>query len=126
MFNFRRKIRRKEKDSVDTPSSADIKQPTHTFNILKREGTKLEPIKTSLIGFGGHEVETIGKVRHEVILGEFPKCAIHEVDFLVVDLPYLGYKWNICRPSSLSLKSQRPILPKCEVSGSKRRGNLEN
>ncbi|KAG9152978.1 hypothetical protein Leryth_026314 [Lithospermum erythrorhizon] len=78
---------------------------THTFNILKRESTKLEPIKTPLIGFGGNEVEAIGKVRLEVMLGEFPKCAIHEVDFLVVDLPYFAYNAIFGRPSLQKFKA---------------------
>ncbi|KAG9154631.1 hypothetical protein Leryth_023049 [Lithospermum erythrorhizon] len=82
---------------VDTWSSVAI-ITTQTFNILKRENTKLEHIKTPLIGFGENEVEDMGKVRLEVMLGEFPKCAIDEVDFLVVNLPHYAYNAIVDSP----------------------------
>ncbi|GAA0169348.1 hypothetical protein LIER_40739 [Lithospermum erythrorhizon] len=95
---------------MDTGSSADI-ITTHTYNIMKKDNTKLEPIKTPLIGFGGNEVEAMGKVRLEVISGEFPKCAIHEVDFLVVDLPHFAYNAIFGRPSLQKFKAV--VAPYC-------------
>ncbi|KAL2249904.1 UNVERIFIED_CONTAM: Retrovirus-related Pol polyprotein from transposon gypsy [Sesamum indicum] len=87
---------------VDNGSSADIIFRDVLVKI-RLDNSKLEPVRTPLVGFGGTEVESLGTIDLPVSLGEELKRKILMVKFLVVDTPF-AYNKEAQKCYNLSLK----------------------
>ncbi|XP_011078522.1 uncharacterized protein LOC105162227 [Sesamum indicum] len=79
---------------VDNGSSADIIFRDVLVKI-RLDNSKLEPVRTPLVGFGGTEVESLGTIDLPVSLGEELKRKILMVKFLVL-VPKASGKWRVC------------------------------
>ncbi|KAL0444303.1 UNVERIFIED_CONTAM: hypothetical protein Slati_2153000 [Sesamum latifolium] len=72
---------------VDNGSSADI----IFWDVLKKMGledSKLSPVHTPLVGFGGSEVASMGTIDLPVSMGDEPRRRTTIVRFFVVDTPF--------------------------------------
>ncbi|XP_071905664.1 uncharacterized protein [Coffea arabica] len=74
---------------VDPGSSVDVLY-YRTFESLKLTREQLTPVRTPLVGFGGHVVHPEGMVTLIVTIGRHPRCRTVPVSFAVVkaDSPY--------------------------------------
>ncbi|XP_071909560.1 uncharacterized protein [Coffea arabica] len=74
---------------VDPGSSVDVLY-YRTFENLKLTREQLTPVRTPLVGFGGHVVHPEGMVNLMVTIGRHPRCRTVPVSFAVVkaDSPY--------------------------------------
>nr|XP_027102809.1 uncharacterized protein LOC113724064 [Coffea arabica] len=74
---------------VDPGSSVDVMY-YRTFESLKLTREQLTPVRTPLVGFGGHVVHPEGMVNLTVTIGRHPRCRTVPVSFAVVkaDSPY--------------------------------------
>ncbi|XP_027178054.1 uncharacterized protein LOC113777217 [Coffea eugenioides] len=74
---------------VDPGSSVDVLY-YRTFESLKLTREQLTPVRTPLVGFGGHVVHPEGMVSLMVTIGRHPRCRTVPVSFTVVktDSPY--------------------------------------
>nr|XP_027090363.1 uncharacterized protein LOC113711395 [Coffea arabica] len=74
---------------VDPGSSVDVLY-YQTFESLKLTREQLTPVRTPLVGFGGHVVHPDGMVTLMVTIGRHPRCRTVPVSFTVVkaDSPY--------------------------------------
>ncbi|XP_071939899.1 uncharacterized protein [Coffea arabica] len=74
---------------VDPGSSVDVLY-YRTFENLKLTREQLTPVRTPLVGFGGHVVHPEGMVSLMVTIGRHPRCRTVPVSFAVVkaDSPY--------------------------------------
>ncbi|XP_027155690.1 uncharacterized protein LOC113780842 [Coffea eugenioides] len=74
---------------VDPESSVDVLY-YRTFESLKLTREQLTPVRTLLVGFGGHVVHPEGMVSLMVTVGRHPRCRTIPVNFAVVkaDSPY--------------------------------------
>ncbi|XP_071919055.1 uncharacterized protein [Coffea arabica] len=74
---------------VDPGSSVDVMY-YRTFESLKLTREQLTPVRTPLVGFGGHVVHPEGRVNLTVTIGRHPRCRTVPVSFAVVkaDSPY--------------------------------------
>ncbi|XP_071920755.1 uncharacterized protein [Coffea arabica] len=74
---------------VDLGSSVDVMY-YRTFESLKLTREQLTPVRTPLVGFGGHVVHPEGMVTLTVTIGRHPRCRTVPVSFAVVkaDSPY--------------------------------------
>ncbi|XP_071928220.1 uncharacterized protein [Coffea arabica] len=74
---------------VDPGSSVDVLY-YRTFESLKLTKDQLTPVRTPLVGFGGHIVHPEGMVSLMVTIGRHPRCRTVHVSFAVVkaDSPY--------------------------------------
>ncbi|XP_027178148.1 uncharacterized protein LOC113777314 [Coffea eugenioides] len=74
---------------VDPGSSVDVMY-YRTFKSLKLTREQLTPVRTPLVGFGGHVVHPEGMVSLMVTVGRHPRCRTVPVNFAVVkaDSPY--------------------------------------
>ncbi|KAL2243298.1 UNVERIFIED_CONTAM: hypothetical protein Sindi_0447800 [Sesamum indicum] len=81
---------------VDNGSSTDIIFKT-VIDKMGLENAHLEPVKTSLVGFGGSEVASLGMIKLPVSMGVKPKCRTLMIKFLVIDTPF-AYNVILGRP----------------------------
>ncbi|XP_027182223.1 uncharacterized protein LOC113780640 [Coffea eugenioides] len=74
---------------IDPGSSVDVLY-YRTFESLKLAREQLTPVRTPLVGFGGHVVHPEGMVTLMVTIGRHPRCRTVPVSFAVVrtDSPY--------------------------------------
>ncbi|XP_027150491.1 uncharacterized protein LOC113750749 [Coffea eugenioides] len=74
---------------VDPDRSVDVLY-YQTFERLKLTREQLTPVRTPLVGFGGHVVYPKGMVSLMVIVGHYPHCQTIPVSFAIVkaDSPY--------------------------------------
>ncbi|XP_027156819.1 uncharacterized protein LOC113757958 [Coffea eugenioides] len=74
---------------VDPGSSVDVLY-YRTFESLKLTREQLTPVRTPLVGFGGHVVHPEGMLTLMVTIGRHPRCRTVPVSFAVVkaDSPY--------------------------------------
>ncbi|XP_027156081.1 uncharacterized protein LOC113756723 [Coffea eugenioides] len=74
---------------VDPGSSVDVLY-YRTFESLKLTREQLTPVRTPLVGFGGHVVHPEGMLTLVVTIGRHPRCRTVPVSFAVVkaDSPY--------------------------------------
>nr|XP_027067568.1 uncharacterized protein LOC113693195 [Coffea arabica] len=74
---------------VDPGSSVDVMY-LRIFEGLKLTREQLAPVRTLLVGFGGHVVHSEGIVTLTVTVGRHPRCRTIPVNFVVVkaDSPY--------------------------------------
>ncbi|XP_071923109.1 uncharacterized protein [Coffea arabica] len=74
---------------IDPGSSVDVKY-LRTFESLKLARERMTPVRTPLVGFGGHVVHPEGMVALTVTVGRHPRCRTIPVNFVVVkaDSPY--------------------------------------
>ncbi|XP_027108962.1 uncharacterized protein [Coffea arabica] len=74
---------------IDPGSSVDVMY-LRTFESLKLVREHMTPVRTPLVGFGGHVVHSEGMVTLTVTLGHHPGCRTIPVNFVVVkaDSPY--------------------------------------
>nr|XP_027123348.1 uncharacterized protein LOC113740056 [Coffea arabica] len=74
---------------VDPESSVDVMY-YRTFESLNLTREQLTPVRTPLVGFGGHVVHLEGMVNLMVTIGRHPRCRTVPVSFAVVkaDSPY--------------------------------------
>ncbi|XP_027158506.1 uncharacterized protein LOC113760135 [Coffea eugenioides] len=74
---------------VDPGSSVDVLY-YRTFESLKLTREQLTPVRTPLVGFGGHVVHPEGMVSLMVTIGRHPRCRTIPINFAVVkaDSPY--------------------------------------
>ncbi|XP_027181960.1 uncharacterized protein LOC113780352 [Coffea eugenioides] len=74
---------------VDPGSSVDVLY-YRTFESLKLTREQLTPVRTPLVGFGGHVVHPEGMMSLMVTIGRHPRCRTIPVNFAVVkaDSPY--------------------------------------
>ncbi|KAL2250014.1 UNVERIFIED_CONTAM: Retrovirus-related Pol polyprotein from transposon opus [Sesamum indicum] len=81
---------------IDNGSSADI----ILWDVLVKmglENTKLESVRTPLVGFGGTEIVPLGTLDLPVSMGEDPRRKTLMIKFLVVDTPF-AYNVILGRP----------------------------
>ncbi|XP_011079164.1 uncharacterized protein LOC105162742 [Sesamum indicum] len=72
---------------IDNGSSADI----ILWDVLVKmglENTKLESVRTPLVGFGGTEIVPLGTLDLPVSMGEDPRRKTLMIKFIVVDTPF--------------------------------------
>ncbi|XP_071920747.1 uncharacterized protein [Coffea arabica] len=88
---------------VDPGSSVDVMY-YRTFESLKLIREQLTPVRTPLVGFGGHVVHPEGMVNLTVTIRRHPRCRTVPVSFAVVkaDSPY---NMLIGRPTLNALKA---------------------
>ncbi|XP_027174210.1 uncharacterized protein LOC113773797 [Coffea eugenioides] len=74
---------------IDPASSVDVMY-LRTFESLKLARECMTPVRTPLVGFGGHIVHPEGMVALTVTVGHHPRCRTIPVNFVVVktDSPY--------------------------------------
>ncbi|XP_027173900.1 uncharacterized protein LOC113773451 [Coffea eugenioides] len=74
---------------IDPGSSVDVMY-LRTFESLKLAREHMTPVRTPLVGFGGHIVHPEGMVTLTVTVGHHPRCRTIPVNFVVVkaDSPY--------------------------------------
>ncbi|XP_027120344.2 uncharacterized protein [Coffea arabica] len=74
---------------IDPGSSVDVMY-LRTFDSLKLARERMIPVRTPLVGFGGHVVHPEGMVTLTVTVGCHPRCRTIPVNFVVVkaDSPY--------------------------------------
>ena len=74
---------------IDPGSSVDVMY-LRTFESLKLARERMIPVRTSLVGFGGHVVHPEGMVTLTVTVGRHPRCQTIPVNFVMVkaDSPY--------------------------------------
>ncbi|XP_027102703.1 uncharacterized protein [Coffea arabica] len=74
---------------IDPGSSVDVMY-LRTFESLKLVREHMTPVRTPLVGFGGHVVHPEGMVTLTVTVGHHPRCRTIPVNFVVVkaDSPY--------------------------------------
>ncbi|XP_027150254.1 uncharacterized protein LOC113750488 [Coffea eugenioides] len=74
---------------IDPGSSVDVMY-LRTFESLKLARERMTPVRTPLVGFGGHVVHPEGMVALTVTVGRHPRCRTIPVNFVVVkaDSPY--------------------------------------
>nr|XP_027082689.1 uncharacterized protein LOC113705025 [Coffea arabica] len=74
---------------IDPGSSVDVMY-LHTFESLKLARESMTPVRTPLVGFGGHIVYPEGMVTLTVTVGRHPRCRTIPVNFVIVkaDSPY--------------------------------------
>ncbi|XP_027173140.1 uncharacterized protein LOC113772850 [Coffea eugenioides] len=74
---------------IDPESSVDVMY-LRTFESLKLARDRMTPVRTPLVGFGGHVVHPEGMVTLTVTVGCHPRCRTLPVNFVVVkaDSPY--------------------------------------
>ena len=69
---------------VDNGSSADILY-LPTYQQMKLDKDKLQPMVASLVGFTGDKVFLVGIVTLPITVGTYPKVVSKTVDFLAVN-----------------------------------------
>nr|XP_027102673.1 uncharacterized protein LOC113723912 [Coffea arabica] len=74
---------------IDPGNSVDVIY-LRTFDNLKLAWESITPVRTPLVGFGGHVVHPEGMVTLTVTVGHHPRCRTIPVNFVVVkaDSPY--------------------------------------
>ncbi|KAL2251354.1 UNVERIFIED_CONTAM: Retrovirus-related Pol polyprotein from transposon opus [Sesamum indicum] len=88
---------------IDNGSSADIIFK-EVLNKMGLDNVRMEPASTTLVGFGGGEVASLGTVDLPASLGEEPKRRTLMVKFLVVDMPF-AYNVILGRPGLNSFRA---------------------
>ncbi|KAL2237797.1 UNVERIFIED_CONTAM: hypothetical protein Sindi_0971400 [Sesamum indicum] len=88
---------------IDSGSSADINFKS-VVDKMGLENARLEPVKIPLVGFGGSEMASLGKIELPVSMGEEPKRKTLMVKFLVVDTPFT-YNVILGRPGLNSFRA---------------------
>lgn len=82
---------------IDTGSSVNVLFKD-AFDRMQMEDNELSPIATSLFGFSGHEVISIGQIRLPLSLGEEPLRRTRSTIFTIVDAPS-AYNVILGRPA---------------------------
>ncbi|KAL2248305.1 UNVERIFIED_CONTAM: Transposon Ty3-G Gag-Pol polyprotein [Sesamum indicum] len=85
---------------VDNGSSADI----ILREVLTKMGlgdTRLGPVRSPLVGFGGGEVDSLGTIELPVSIGDEPRRRTLMVKFLVVETPF-AYNVILGRPGEVA------------------------
>lgn len=74
---------------IDAESSVDVMY-YWTFQKMGLGDQQLMPVRTPLVGFGGHVVHPEGMIVLTITIGKFPRSRILQVNFTVVktDTPY--------------------------------------
>ncbi|KAL2227192.1 UNVERIFIED_CONTAM: Retrovirus-related Pol polyprotein from transposon [Sesamum indicum] len=88
---------------VDNGSSADI----ILREVLTKMGlgdTRLDPVRSPLVGFGGGEVDSLGTIELPVSIGDEPRRKTLMVKFLVVETPF-AYNVILGRPGLNSFRA---------------------
>ncbi|KAL2238352.1 UNVERIFIED_CONTAM: Transposon Ty3-G Gag-Pol polyprotein [Sesamum indicum] len=88
---------------VDNGSSADI----ILQEVLTKMGlgdTRLGPVRSPLVGFGGGEVDSLGTIELPVSIGDEPRRRTLMVKFLVVETPF-AYNVILGRPGLNSFRA---------------------
>nr|XP_027095930.1 uncharacterized protein LOC113715828 [Coffea arabica] len=88
---------------VDPRSSVDVLY-YRTFESLKLIRAQLTPVKTPLMGFGGHVVHSEGMVSLMVTIDRNPRCRTVPVSFAVVKIDSL-YNMLIGQPTLNALRT---------------------